>query len=87
MCPVIYNPDSCVMCAVIHLLNAKNMIAVEIQCELCADYGQIKMSEGTVDNSVKCSKMGEQMFTMESGHPSVVSDDLVQSVAQIICER
>jgi hypothetical protein len=34
--------------------------------------------------------MGEQMFTMKSevvSWPSVVSDDLVQSVDQKICER
>jgi hypothetical protein len=34
--------------------------------------------------------MGEQMFSMKSevvGWPSVVSDDLVQSVDQNVCER
>jgi hypothetical protein len=34
--------------------------------------------------------MGEQMFMMKSevvSHPSAVSDDLVQSVDQNICER
>jgi hypothetical protein len=34
--------------------------------------------------------MGEQMFMMKSkvvGQPSAVSDDLVQSVDQTICER
>jgi hypothetical protein len=31
--------------------------------------------------------MGEKMFTMKSGRPSVVSDILAQSVDQKICER
>jgi hypothetical protein len=42
------------------------------------------------DNGVDCSKMGEQMFTMKSnvaGQPSVLSDELDQSVEQKICER
>jgi hypothetical protein len=37
------------------------------------------------DSGVESSKMGEQMFTMNSevvGQPFVVSDDLVQSVDQ-----
>jgi hypothetical protein len=53
-------------------------------------YGQNIMNEGTVRQSVECSKMDEQMFTMKSevfGRPSVVSDDLVHSVEQKICER
>jgi hypothetical protein len=48
------------------------------------------MSEGTVANTVKCSKMGKQMFTLKSevvSQTSVASDDLLQSVDQKICER
>jgi hypothetical protein len=41
------------------------------------------------DNDVEYSKMGEQMFTMKSevvNRPSVLSDAVVQSVDQNICE-
>jgi hypothetical protein len=42
------------------------------------------------DNGVECSKIGEQMNIHDeeqSGRPSAVSDDLVQSVDQKIYER
>jgi hypothetical protein len=61
------------------------MSAVEIHCELCAVYGQNIMHEGTLRQWHRMLKMGEQSFTMKSeviGQPSVVSDDLVQSVDQ-----
>jgi hypothetical protein len=48
MCPVIDNPASCEIRAVIVILHAKNMSAVEIHHELCAVYGQNVMSEGTL---------------------------------------
>jgi hypothetical protein len=48
MCPMIGNPTSCKIHAVICFLDAK-MSAVEIYCELCtAVYGQNVMSEGSV---------------------------------------
>jgi hypothetical protein len=47
-CPVIDNPESCEICAVIHFLHTKNMSAVEIYRELCIVYGQNVMSERTV---------------------------------------
>jgi hypothetical protein len=46
MSPVIDNPASCEIRALIHFLHAKNMNAAKINCELCA-YGQNIMSEGT----------------------------------------
>jgi hypothetical protein len=83
MCLAIENPASCELHAVIHFLHAKNMSAAEINRELCpVVYGQNVLDEGTQDIRAECSKMGEQMITMKSevvGHPSVVSDDLVQS--------
>jgi hypothetical protein len=48
MCPVIDNPASCKIHAVIHFLQAKNMSAAEIHLELCAVYGQNVTSEGTL---------------------------------------
>jgi hypothetical protein len=48
MCPVIDNPISCKIRAVIRFLHAKNMSPAEIHCELCVVYDQNVMSEGTV---------------------------------------
>jgi hypothetical protein len=48
MCPVIDNPASCEIHAVICVLHAKNVSAVEIHRELCAVYSQNVMSEVTV---------------------------------------
>jgi hypothetical protein len=47
MCPVIGNHASCEIRAVVSILHAKNVSAVEIRCELCVVYGQNVMSEGT----------------------------------------
>jgi hypothetical protein len=49
MCPAIDNPTSSKIHAIIHLIQAKNMSAVEIHHELCTVvYGQNLTSEGTV---------------------------------------
>jgi hypothetical protein len=82
-CPAIDNPARCEIRAVIHFLRAKNMSAEKIHRELCAaDYDQNVMSEGTVRQCVECSEMGEPNVHDEerSCRPSVVSDDLFQSV-------
>jgi hypothetical protein len=42
--PVIDNPTSCEICAVIQFLHAGNMNAVEIHHGLCAVYNQSVMS-------------------------------------------
>jgi hypothetical protein len=44
MCPVTDNPTSCKICAIISILHAKNMSAVEIQCELGTVYSQNVMT-------------------------------------------
>jgi uncharacterized protein YbjQ (UPF0145 family) len=48
MCPVIDNPASCEIRAVICPLHAKNISDTEIHHELRVVYGQNVMSEGTV---------------------------------------
>jgi hypothetical protein len=48
MWPVIDNPASCEIRAVIHSLHAKNMGAVKIHSELCMVYGQNVTNEGTL---------------------------------------
>jgi hypothetical protein len=48
------------------------------------------MSEGTVQQWCRDGRTTEQMFMMKSkavGRPSVVRDDLVQSIDSKICER
>jgi hypothetical protein len=47
--PVRNNPDSCEILALIHFIQAKNMIAAEIYRELyAAVYGRNAMNEATV---------------------------------------
>jgi hypothetical protein len=49
MCPVIDNPASCEIHAVIRFRHAKNMSAAEMHLELCAAvYGQTIVTEGAV---------------------------------------
>jgi hypothetical protein len=83
MCSVIDNTASCKIRTVICFLHTKNMSAIEIHHELCADYSQNVMSKVTLGQWCR-------MFTMKTKvvkQPSVVSDDLVQSVDQKNCER
>jgi transposase len=66
------------------------MNAAEIRRKLCmADYGQNVVSEDTVRQWCRMFKDGRTNVHDEeqSGWPSVVSDDLVQSVDQKFCER
>jgi hypothetical protein len=58
MCPVIDNPSSCEIRAVIRVLCAKNVSAVEIHHELCAVYDQNVMSKGTVRQWCRMFKGG-----------------------------
>jgi hypothetical protein len=61
------------------------MSAVEIRRELCVVYGQNVKSKGTVRQWCRIFKDGQTNVHKyeRTGWPSVVSDDLVQSV----CER
>jgi hypothetical protein len=93
MSSAIDNPASSEIDAVILFLHSKNTSAAEIHRELCTVYGLNVMPQGTVRcwcRMFKDGRTSEQMFTMKSevvGRPSVVSDDLVESVDQKICER
>jgi hypothetical protein len=58
MCPVIENPTSCKIHAVINFLFTKNVIAAEIHRELWVIYGQNVMSEGTVRQGCKTFRDG-----------------------------
>jgi transposase len=84
MFPAIANPTSIEICVVTHFLHTKNMSAVEIHCELCAVYDENVMSEGTLRQWYRMFKDGLANVRDEeqSGRPSAVNDDLVQSVDQ-----
>jgi hypothetical protein len=89
ICPAIDNPTSCEIPAVIHFHHAKILSAAGIHRELYAVYGRNVMSEGTIRQWCRMFKDGQTNVHDEerSGRPSVVSDDLVQSVDQKISER
>jgi hypothetical protein len=90
MCPAIDNPSSHKICAIIRFRRAKNMCASEIHRELCAAvYGQNVTSEGTIRKRRRMFRDWRTNVHDEerSVRPFVVSDDLVQSVDQKICER
>jgi hypothetical protein len=58
MWPVIGNPNSCEIDAVIEFLYAKNMSVAEIHHVLCTVYGQNVMTEGTVRKWCRMFKDG-----------------------------
>jgi transposase len=89
MCPVTDRPASREIRVVIRFLHVNNMSAAEIHCELWAVYGQDVMTVGTVRQWCRMFKDGRTNAQDEdrSRRPSAVSDDLVQSVDQEICER
>jgi hypothetical protein len=62
------------------------MTAAEIHCELCTIYGHNVVSGGTVRQWCRMFKTNVH-DEERSSWPSVVSDDLVQSVNQKTCER
>jgi hypothetical protein len=89
LCPAIDNPASCEIRTVIPFLHSKNINSVDINRELCAVYGQNVISEGTVRQWCRMLKNGRKYVHSgeRSSRPPVVSDDLVQNVGQIICDR
>jgi hypothetical protein len=85
MCLAIDNPASFEIGAVIRFLHSKNMSAAEIHRELCAVCGQKcnerRNSKTMVDGRINIHD------EERSGRPYIVSDDLVESADQKICER
>jgi hypothetical protein len=84
ICPTIDNPASFKMRAVIHFIHVKNMSAAHMYYELCAVYRQNVMNEGTIRQWYGMFKNWPTDIHDEerSGWPSVMCDDLVQSVDQ-----
>jgi hypothetical protein len=89
MCPAVDNLASCEFRAFIRFLHTKNVSAAEIHSELCKVYGRKVMSKRTVRQRCTIFKDRRTNVHDEEGsvRPSVVSDDLFQSVDQKICER
>jgi hypothetical protein len=89
MCAAINNPASCEVRAVIRFLHAKQMNAADIHCELCVLYGPNIMSEGSVRQWCRMFRNGPTNVHDDewSGQPSVVNDNLVQSVNKKITEN
>jgi hypothetical protein len=81
MCLTTDNSASCEIHAVIRLIHAKGIRAEEIHCEVYAD----ATSEGTVRQL--CRMLQDVHDEERNGRQSAVSDDLVQSVEQKLCER
>jgi hypothetical protein len=84
------NSARCEIRAVIRFLHTKNLSAEKIHCELCAVYGQNITSERCVRQWYRMFEDEHTIFTMKNevvGWPSVVSDNLVQSVDQKIYGR
>jgi transposase len=89
MCAAVSNPASCEVCAVIGYLHAKQMSAADIHCELCVVYGPNIMSGRSVRQWCRMFRYGGTNVHNDerSGRPSVVNDNLVQSVNKKIREN
>jgi hypothetical protein len=83
MCPVFNNLASCEIRTVIHSHHTEDMSAAEIHHELCVVYIQNERKLCRTFKGGQTNVYDEE----QSGWPSVVSDDLVQSVDKEICER
>jgi hypothetical protein len=59
MCPVVDNPTSCEIHAVILFLHNTNLSTTEIHHELCVVYNQNIMSEGTSRQWCRMCKDGK----------------------------
>jgi hypothetical protein len=59
MCPVINNPASCEICAVILFLHDRNVSAAEVHRELCVVYGPNVKIEGATRQWCRMPKDGQ----------------------------
>jgi hypothetical protein len=89
MCAAINNSTSCEVRTVIWFLHAKQMSAADIHRKLCVVYGPNIMSEGPVRQWCRMFRNGRTNVHDDerSGQPSVVNDDLVQTVNKKIIEN
>ena len=68
--------------SIIRFLNARNMRASGIHCQICEVYGENVMTDGMVRKWVRMFNEGRENVHDEarSGRPSLVNDDLVRKV-------
>jgi hypothetical protein len=85
----IENSASCEIWSVIKILNAKNDCPAEIYRHVCEVYGENAMSDGMVRRW--CRMFSEGRLTVHdddrSGHPSLVTADLLAQVNEKIHEN
>jgi len=82
MFKTIEGADDCEIRSVISFLNARNVLPSEIHHQICQVYGDNAMSDGMVRKWVRMFiERRENMHNgVQSGHRSLVNDDLVQGV-------
>jgi len=78
----------CEIRSVIRFLNARNVLPSEIHHQICQVYGDIAMSDGMVRKWVRMFNEGQENVhdEVQSGHPSLVNDDLVRKVNERVCD-
>jgi len=76
----------CEIRSVIRFLNAMNVLPREIHHQICQVYGDNAMSDGMVREWVRMFSEGREMLHDEarSGRLSLVNDDLVRKVNEIV---
>jgi transposase len=81
----IEKPTACEMQSVICFLNARNMKASDIR-QLCEVYGEHAMSDSMVRRWVRNFSEGRRNVhnDPQSGRPSVVNEDLVRALEEMI---
>ena len=83
------NPTACDMRSVIRFLNVKKVKLAEIHHQLCDLYGEHAMSSSVARRWVQLFNEGRKYlhYDLWSGRLSVVSEDLVRAVEEMIREK
>ncbi|GBM54363.1 hypothetical protein AVEN_171088-1 [Araneus ventricosus] len=89
MLKIIELPAPCEVRSVIRFLSARNLSAADNHRQICEVYGPTAMCEGKVRKWVREFKAGRDNVhdDSRSGHPSVITDDMVASVEAKILEN
>ncbi|GFW79557.1 histone-lysine N-methyltransferase SETMAR [Trichonephila clavipes] len=88
MSVLIENPAACEIRCVIRFLNAKKVKPIEIYRQICEVYGQNSMSDSMVRRWVRQFNEGRSEVHDEerSGHPSLITEELVHAIDEKIKE-
>ena len=78
----------CEIQSVIRFLNTRNVLPSEVHHHICQVYGDNRTSDGMVRKWVQTFNEGRENMHDEaqSGHPSLVNDDLVHKVNERVCD-